>query len=303
MRIKAFFEAMFFQPKWYHYGVMVVLFPLSMLYGSMMFMRRMLTQKKHFSLPIVSVGNLQVGGSGKTPFVIAVASRYEGVCIVSRGYGRQSQGLVEVSYKGKILVTVQESGDEPMLMAKSLPNASVIVCEERSLGIELAMRQGAKMVLLDDGFNRVNIEKFEILLEPVCQPNTLPFPAGAMREFAWTKRYASLVLKEQKEFKRVVGYENLTSAMLLVTAIANPQRLQAYLPKGVVGYFYLEDHAYFNEAQLKEKMHACGATALLVTQKDLVKMEDFTLPLAVMTLTLEIDEEVFQDIDAYCQSI
>jgi len=161
--MKQFFEAMFFTPQWYHYILMILLFPLSLVYGTFMFLRRAVSSKSHFNIPIVSVGNLQVGGSGKTPFVIALASRYKDVTIISRGYGRQSKGLVEVSYHGKVVVDVKQSGDEPMLMAKSLPNASVIVSENRTIAIELAMREGAKLILLDDGFNRVNIDKFEIL--------------------------------------------------------------------------------------------------------------------------------------------
>ena len=294
-----FFEAMFFSPKWYHYLVMVLLFPLSLVYGMLMFLRRVFTAKNHFTIPIVSVGNLQVGGSGKTPFVIALASRYEDVTIISRGYGRQSMGLVEVSYKGKIVVNVEHSGDEPMLMAQSLSNASVIVSEDRTLAIELAMREGAKLIILDDGFNRVDIEKYEILLEPSCTPNTLPFPAGPLREFLFTKGYADIVVKEEKDFKRVVEYENLNDKMLLVTAISNPARLDSYLPEGVVGKVYLDDHAYFNEELLTKKMLEYGARSLLVTQKDAVKMQDFKLPLSLMKLKLEIDNTIFTSVDTY----
>jgi len=298
----AFFEAMFFSPKWYHYLVMILLFPLSLVYGTVMFIRRVVTPKNHFTLPIVSVGNLQVGGSGKTPFVIALASRYEDVTIISRGYGRQSVGLVEVSYKGKVVVDVKQSGDEPMFMAESLPHASVIVSEDRTIAIELAMREGAKLIILDDGFNRVEIEKFEILLEPTCIVNTLPFPAGPLREFAFTKRYADMVAKEEREFKRVVEYENLSDRMLLVTAISNPKRLDAYLPQGVVGSIYLEDHAYFDEDILKAQMLAHGASSLLVTQKDAVKMKAFKLPLSLMKLKLELDDALFIEVDRYIKN-
>jgi len=300
--MRAFFEAMFFSPKWYHYLVMILLFPLSLVYGMVMFLRRVITVKKHFSIPIVSVGNLQVGGSGKTPFVIALASRYEDVTIISRGYGRQSTGLVEVSYSGKVVVDVNQSGDEPMLMAHSLPHASVIVSEERSLAIELAMREGAKLIILDDGFNRVELGKYEILLEPLCTPNTLPFPAGPLREFVFTKRYADIVLKEEKDFQRVVAYENLSDAMLLVTAISNPSRLEVYLPTGIVGKIYLEDHAYFDENELKAQMLAYGAKSLLVTQKDAVKMQEFKLPLSLMKLELEIDDTLFMEVDRYIKN-
>jgi len=298
----AFFEAMFFSPKWYHYVVMTLLFPLSVLYGAIMFIRRVMSSKKYFSIPIVSIGNLQVGGSGKTPFVIALASRYEDVTIISRGYGRQSTGLVEVSYKGKVVVNVKQSGDEPMLMAQSLAHASVIVSEDRTIAIELAMREGAKLIILDDGFNRVDIEKYEILLEPECTPNTLPFPAGPQREFTFTKRYANIVAKEKKLFNRVVEYENLSDKMLLVTAISNPSRLDSYLPKGVVGKVYLEDHAYFNENALKGQMLSYGAKSLLVTQKDAVKMQEFKLPLSLMKLKLEVDETLFMEIDRYIKN-
>ncbi len=297
--MKHFFETMFFAPKWYHYAVMVLLFPLSFLYGSFMLFRRLVSTKKHFFIPIISVGNLIVGGSGKTPFVTALGARYEGVYIISRGYGRESEGLVEVSHKGQILCDVKQSGDEPMLMAKSLPLASVIVSEDRTLAIELAMKKGAKLIIMDDGFNRVEIDKFEILLEPECMPNILPFPAGALREFYGTGKFADVIAKENQDFKRIVQCDNVSESMLLVTAIANPSRLDAYLPEGVVGKVYLDDHAYFDEAALKNKMQECKASTLLVTQKDEVKMKDFKLPLSVMKLKLEIDDAIFTSIDHY----
>lgn len=297
--MRYFFEMMFFHPKWYHYPLILLLSPLSVFYGLLMYFRRVFTSKNRFSIPIISIGNLIVGGSGKTPFVIALASRYEGVTIISRGYGRQSVGLIQVSSKGKILTSVQESGDESMLMAKSLPGASVIVSENRELAIELAMREGAKMIILDDGFNRVEIEKFEILLEPKKIHNYLPFPAGAFREFYWTRRYADIVVKEEEGFIRKVTFENLSDKMLLVTAISNPKRLEPYLPEGVIGHIYLEDHAYFSEKRVIEEMDKHGAERLLVTQKDAVKMEDFKVPLALMKLELEIDAEIFLKVDRY----
>ena len=294
-----FFEAMFFKPKWYHYSVMALLLPLSLLYGSFMFIRRLLSAKNHFTIPIVSVGNLQVGGSGKTPFVIALASRYEDVTVISRGYGRESRGLVEVSFKGKVVVDVKQSGDEPMLIAQSLPNTSVIVSEDRMIAIELAMRAGAKLIILDDGFNRVEIEKFEVLLEPARTPNRLTFPSGPLREFSFEKRHADIILKEDRDFKRVVSYENLNDKMLLVTAISHPERLEAYLPKGVVGKIYFDDHTYFDELTLKNEMEKYGAETLLVTEKDAVKMKDFKFPLSLMKLKLEIAGAKLKSVDHY----
>jgi len=297
-----FVEKMMFSPKWYHYIVIIILSPLSLVYGLYMYFRRLFVQKRSFDLPIISIGNLVVGGSGKTPFVIALAARYEDVTVISRGYGRQSRGLIEVSRKGEILCSVKESGDEAMLMALSLPKASVIVSENRSKAIELAKEQGAKVIILDDGFNRVDIEKFEILLEPKEIKNYFPFPAGAFREFWFMNVSADLLIKEEVDFVREVTLEDLSAKMLLVTAISNPQRLDRYLPKNVVGKVYLEDHAYFNEADLKEQMQAYGAQTLLVTQKDAVKMAGFKLPLSKMKLKLEIKDEIFTAIDKYIHS-
>ncbi len=297
--MRAFFEAMLFAPRWYHYPLILLLLPLSIVYGIIMSVRRIVISPKNFGIPIISVGNLIVGGSGKTPFVIALASRLDGIVIISRGYGRKSKGLVEVSSEGKILVDVTQSGDEPMLMAQSLYGASVIVSEDRASAIELAKEKGAKCIILDDGFNRIEIEKFEIVLEPEQIKNYLPFPAGAFREFWFNKKYADIVAKEREAFYRQVEFENLKAKMVLVTAISNPGRLDAYLPEGVVHKVYLEDHAYFEEEKLKMLLSDYAAQSLLVTEKDAVKMQDFKLPISEMKLKLEIKETIFTQVDEY----
>lgn len=266
-----------------------------------MYIRRALSRQVDFGIPIVSVGNLIVGGSGKTPFVIALASRYEDICIISRGYGRQSSGLIEVSQKGNIVATVAQSGDEAMLMALSLPYASVTVSEDRHKAIALAKEQGAKIIILDDGFNRVDIKKFEILLEPKIIKNHLPFPAGAFREFYMSNRYADIVAKEEEDFLREVSFEDLRERMVLVTAISNPVRLDKYLPEGVVEKVYLEDHAYFDEQSLKNILEENSAGSVLCTSKDRVKMQDFKLPISEMKLKLEIKNEIFIKIEDYIE--
>lgn len=299
--MRGFFEKMFFSPAWYHYFVIILLYPFSIVYGLVMLSRRAFSKKQAFKTPIISIGNLLVGGTGKTPFVIALASRYEGVAIVSRGYGRQSRGLLQVSHQGNILTDVENAGDEAMLMAKSLKKASVIVSENRILGIALAEKQGAKIILLDDGFGQVHIEKFDILLEPACIANTLTFPAGGFREFAFIKRKANLVLKENSDFYREVTFENLSSKMILATAISNPQRLDEYLPNEVIGHYYLEDHAYFDEKLLNKQLAYYNATSILVTQKDAIKMKGFKLNISLMKLELKLKKEVFGSIDNYLE--
>lgn len=286
------FERLFFDPKPHHYIVIVLLTPLSLLYGLGMLMRRLLATRESFSIPILSVGNLIVGGSGKTPFVIAIASKYPHTTIISRGYGRKSSGLVEVSHRGTIKSTVEQSGDEAMLMAESLAECSVIVSEDRKKAIKKAIENGAKQIILDDGFNRVDIEKYEILLEPKEIKNSLPFPAGPYREFSFSKRYVDQVFVEGMDFTRVVSYEDLTPKMLLITAISHPQRLDKYLPNGVVGKHYFSDHAYFDSVELQRLIEEYKVDSILVTQKDAVKLREFKLPLSIIKLELDIMTEI-----------
>jgi len=300
-KFSSFFERLFFKPSFFGWVLILLLSPLSFFYALLMLFRRLLTFKKSYSIPIISIGNLTVGGSGKTPFVITLAKKYDNVTIISRGYGRQSRGLVEVSRKGHILTDVFSSGDEAMLVATSLENASVIVSENRQVAIEKAIEEGSDVIFLDDGFNRVNIEKYEILLFPKTIKNYFTFPSGPFREFFFMKYLADLRLHEEEDFKRVVEVENRTDKMLLVTAISNPERLNPFLPKGVINRVYLDDHAYFNEEELEKKMRELGATSLLVTQKDEVKMKDFKLPLSVMKLKLEIKNEILEKIHNYIE--
>jgi tetraacyldisaccharide 4'-kinase len=264
-----------------------------------MYLRRSFATRKAYDIPIISVGNLIVGGSGKTPFTIALASEFENVAIISRGYGRKSRGLVEVSRRGEILTDVEQSGDEPMLMATFLPNASVIVSEDRQHAIALAQKSGTDLIILDDGFNRVEIEKFEILLEPETIKNCLPFPAGPFREWWFAKRAADIVVKEGRDFVREVSVEAPRSKMLLVTAISNPERLERYLPAGVVEKVYFPDHAYFDEGEIAKWMEDCGAESILCTSKDRVKMESFDLPISELKLKLNIDNGIIKQIKAY----
>jgi tetraacyldisaccharide 4'-kinase len=299
--LHAFFERLFFAPRWYHWPLIGGFVPLALLYGGVMWLRRAMAHPRGFGVPIVSVGNLLVGGTGKTPAVIALASRYPQAAVISRGYGRRSHGLVEVSRWGEVLADVSDSGDEAMLMARSLPQCSVIVSEDRAEGIRRAILEGAEVLFLDDGFSQVAIEKLEVLLEPSQILNPLPFPAGPLREFLGTRKYADLLMREGEMFERMVSFEDLTDRMVLVTAISQPQRLDPYLPKGVVGRHYLPDHAYFDEVMLRQLLKRHHATSLLVTQKDAVKMHGFKLPISRMKLELRIDPSVYEMIDHYLE--
>ncbi|MGL2781950.1 tetraacyldisaccharide 4'-kinase [Helicobacter pylori] len=296
---KPFLERYFYDPTLLQKGLIFVLYPFSLIYQFIATIKRKTAKKHDFKIPIISIGNLIAGGSGKTPFILETAPRYQEVAVVSRGYQRDSKGLVVVSVKGNILVPQKTAGDEAYLLALNLKQASVIVSEKRELGVLKALELGSKIVFLDDGF-RFNFHQFNALLKPKVPPY-YPFclPSGLYRESINSYKEAHLVVTEDKDYKRITSIAHPTKRMLLVTAIANPSRLDAFLPKEVVKKLYFRDHAPFDLELLEKEFYQNNATSLLVTSKDLVKLQDCKLPLSVLDLKLEICPKVLEKIDHY----
>ncbi|GAA7497756.1 tetraacyldisaccharide 4'-kinase [Helicobacter pylori] len=299
---KPFLERYFYDPTLLQKGLIFALYPFSLIYQFIATIKRKTAKKHDFKIPIISIGNLIAGGSGKTPFILEIAPRYQKVAVVSRGYQRDSKGLVVVSVKGNILVPQKTAGDEAYLLALNLKQASVIVSEKRELGVLKALELGSKIVFLDDGF-RFNFHQFNALLKPKVPPYySFCLPSGLYRESIESYKEAHLVITEDKDYKRITSIAHPTKRMLLVTAIANPSRLDAFLPKEVVKKLYFRDHAPFDLELLEKEFHNNNATSLLVTSKDLVKLQDCKLPLSVLDLKLEICPKVLEEIDRYILS-
>jgi tetraacyldisaccharide 4'-kinase len=297
-KISLWGERYLFTPKGLDYLLALLLLPLSLFYTLVMYIRFITTTVTSFNIPIVSVGNLVIGGSGKTPVTIALASQYKNAAVVLRGYGRNSQGTIVVSDGESILEDVTVSGDEAMLLAKKLPSTIIIVATDRVEGIDKAKEMGAKVLFLDDGYSKHFIKKLDLILEP-NQRNYLPLciPSGPMREKLWWGKKA-LVLQEDRDFSRKVTVCDATNMMLLVTAISKPWRLDKYLPE-VVGKEYFIDHYSFKKEELVSLMQNYNATSILTTQKDAVKMQKFDLPLSILDLDLHISDTMSQKIDNY----
>ncbi len=152
-----------------------------------------LLRRKRLTCPVVSVGNLTTGGTGKTPVVISLAQHFakEGrrVAVLSRGYRRVRNGspLVWVSNGRKLLVDAKEGGDEPLLIAQSVPEAAVLVAKDRyEAGVEALREFKPDLFILDDGYQR----RFELHrdLDILIVDGINPFstgwvlPAGLLRE-------------------------------------------------------------------------------------------------------------------------
>lgn len=274
----------------------LLLLPLSLLYCGIAYLRYRRSVPKFFGIPVVSIGNLTVGGSGKTPVVIELAKHFEKPAIVLRGYGRKSHGMVVVKDKSTILCDVIKSGDEAMVYAESLSNATVIVSEIRERGIAEAKAMGCDVVLLDDGYGKHAIDKLDLVIN-VETPNRFCLPSGAYRERLWNDKCVVMVY-EGKTFKRSVTVQNATPKMVLVTAIARPERLDPYLPQ-VGEKVYFEDHHFFTQWELEAIVKRTGATSLLVTSKDFVKMSSFNLNLSRLELSIELDEVLITTVKEY----
>lgn len=159
-------------------------------------------ETRRLNAPVISVGNLTVGGAGKTPCVAFLARflRDEGydVAILSRGYKRESRGRVEVSNGREILCGPNESGDEPFLLAKSCPGARVVVDHDRyAAGKWLEERERISVFILDDGYQHLRLARdLNLLLidasDPPDQAKMIPF--GRLREPMTAMRRADAVI-------------------------------------------------------------------------------------------------------------
>jgi len=281
-------EAYFYNPNIFQKIISFLLLPLSYLYCFIMYLRFKSKKSEDFGIKIISVGNLTVGGSGKTPLVTALAKEYKDVAVILRGYGRESSGLYVVKDREKILFDVKVSGDEAMIYAQKLSNAIVIVSEDRKKGILKAKEMGVKIVFLDDAYSKHDIKKLDILID-VKTKNSTCLPSGPYRERLWSDKEA-LVLEDGVDFKRSVSLKNKTQRMTLVTAIARPERLDTYLPV-VVGKNYFPDHYSFNKAELEAILKRDNADSLLVTYKDFVKIEGFNLPISLLDLDIQLTQK------------
>ncbi len=298
-------EKYLFYPTFFQKILSYLLLPFSFLYCAIVWWKRKKgeSKKRSFGIPIISIGNLTVGGNGKTPFCIALAQEYTDATIILRGYGRKSEGLIVISERGQVMCDAMASGDEAMLYAKALPHASVIVSEDREEAILLAKKRGTKIIFLDDGFSKSFIQKIDILVKPTPEPtNTFCLPSGPYREPKSLYERADLVICEGEDFVRHVAIQYPTERMLLVTAISKPSRLEPYLPQNLVGKVSFKDHYMYREKELEALLHAYQATSILTTQKDAVKMATFDIPLSILKLDIEISSTTKANINTLLAS-
>ena len=287
LKFHSFAEEMLFYPKWYHWPLIILLLPFSLIYMTIIHFK-FPRKYEDLGIPVVSVGNIIIGGSGKTPFSIALAKEFKNYkpAVILRGYGRKSRGLEVVSEWGDIKTDVDTSGDEAMEIALKT-DALVIVSEDRKEGILKAKEMGAGFVILDDGFDKP-FKKLNIVIDYKIK-NPFCIPAGGYRFPRLALRYADMVLEEGRDFKREV---KCPEGEILITAISKPERLLQYCK---IPYVFFPDHYEFKQNDIKKFENKTVVT----TMKDYVKLKKFNLDLRVIELNITIKEEILKQIEQY----
>lgn len=278
----------------------LLLLPFSILYGLIILIRNKcydwgFFKSASFNLPVICVGNLVVGGSGKTPvteYLVDLLGDYK-IAILSRGYGRQTHGFILADEQA----TALSIGDEPMQYYQKFPQVTVAVCEDRVRGIE-RLQAAHDLIILDDAFQHRRVKPgYSILLfeyPKLLSPQFL-LPAGNLREAfkgykraqailvtkvpgeislseksaiskrfapAWKPAFSSIKYKDLVHAftKEISPWDSIgkETVLFLLSGIANPQPLVNYLKNYSAKMVHQEypDHHRFSVAEITKLVEA-----------------------------------------------
>jgi len=292
--------------------------PLSTIYGAVVGARNGLYRRgylpaKQLQGPVVSVGNISAGGSGKTPFVMLLGELLKARAIkfdvLSRGYGRESQGVLLVDPGG----LPQQFGDEPLLITRKL-QVPVIVGEDRyEAGKFAESKFGTQLHLLDDGFQHRSLARdFDIVLVTPQDASDQLLPAGRLREPLRSLDRADAVVlasgasqdsfplrgKTVWKVRRGIVAKDVPHRPVVFCGIARPQnfllQLRAVNIEPAAQAFYRDHHAYGEKdvRELIELRQRSEADGFVTTEKDAVNLGPYLAslaPLSVIPVRMELE--------------
>ena len=325
-----------------HIKINYWLLPFSWLYGLIVGIRNLMFDfgmlaSKSFPLPVICVGNITVGGTGKTPhteYLIRLLSPRHQVAVLSRGYKRKSKGY----HLATGASNMTEIGDEPYQMKQKFPHAHVAVDKNRCHGIEQLMKEEVQpptdVVILDDAYQHRYVQAgLNILLMDYHRLIYFDqlLPVGRLREHKAGIRRADIVIvtkcprnitsMERRGIERNLDLESWQKVFftaykypetigdigdnpLLVTGIASPAQmvydLQKFIPQFEVMSF--PDHHHFTEKDLADIRNRANGRTILTTEKDATRLHDVE-NLHVLPIEVEFidgkQEEFDQTITSY----
>jgi tetraacyldisaccharide 4'-kinase len=293
-----------------------IVFPFSAVYGGVTRVRNYCFdqgwwESQAYALPVICVGNLSVGGTGKSPMIewlIRLLKEDYKVAVLSRGYKRTTSGFIEVQTSH----SAAQVGDEPLQFKEKFPEVTIAVCADRRTGIA-QLKKSADLILLDDAFQHRKVHpSLSILLTPFSDPYFKDFllPAGNLREARKGAERADIIIAtkvpprtpyaKMQEFKFLVnanveqhvyfskiGYSKvlkgkteelaldylINKKFTLVTGIANPAPLVRFLKAQNFNFEHKKypDHHSFSETELADLMKE---QLLITTEKDYMRLKD-----------------------------
>ena len=314
-----------------------MLLPLAWIYGVIVAIRNLLfdmgvLKQKSYDIPVIGIGNITVGGTGKTPhteYLIKLLQKNYQVAVLSRGYKRKSKGFVLANK----LSTMEEIGDEPLQMKTKFPDIHVAVDANRRNGISRLLADdispAVDVILMDDSFqHRYVLPDINILLVDYNRLITRDYllPAGRLRESVTGKERADIVIitkcpaditpverngiereltlrYHQKIFFTTMSYPILMpqfkEAPLLVTGIASPHHMEEDLRKFYPGLELMAfpDHHAFSDADIEAIKKRAAGRHIITTEKDSTRLK--SLPHTVIPIEVEFiakEEEKFNKI-------
>jgi tetraacyldisaccharide 4'-kinase len=276
----------------------------------------------------ISVGNIAMGGRGKTPLVALIArllvAAGERPAILSRGYGRRRRedGVTIVSDGTHMLADIDRAGDEPLLLARSVPGAAVLVCEQRAVAASLATAQfGSTICVLDDGFQHRSMKRdVDIVAVAPEDFDGKRMPFGRLRESPSALGRADAVIVDGALEGARGSTENIFTmtrhlgepvsldpddrvpargtSVVAVAGIARPERFSRALEQAgwrVASLLAFRDHHRYSQADVRRIEQAVqdeGAVGVLTTEKDAMRLRlwrPFAVPVAAVPLTVRVE--------------
>lgn len=298
--------------------------PLSAIFGAGVALRNALYdrgvfQVKKVARPVVSIGNISVGGSGKTPFVIALgqllARRGIAFDVLSHGYGRTSTEIAVVDPQG----SPTQFGDEPLLIARKLQAPVIVGADRYQAGLVAEQKFSSKLHLLDDGFQHRRLHRdFDIVLLPSNDQTGSLLPVGRLREpLSALKRADAIVLPDSQEqqlqtghvwhARRLIELPASAGKTIAFSGIARPRQFFESLKSSkreIAGTVSFRDHHRYQQRDIDRLLQfkkQTGADSFITTEKDLINLGPLASQLsplltARLRVELESPEQVLTEI-------
>jgi len=284
--------------------------PFSAIFGAGVALRNALYDRRvlmvrELSRPVVSIGNLSVGGAGKTPFVIALGKllKDRGIKfdVLSRGYGRRTADVAVVDPHGPAL----EFGDEPLLIARKLQVPVIVGADRYQAGLLAEERFASQLHLLDDGFQHRRLRRdFDMVIVRAEDVQDTLLPMGRLREpLSSCRRADAIVTLDQGGLpaktvwagRRQITAPSGDSKMIAFCGIARPGQFFELLREAgvkIADTAYFPDHHRYggrDASRLLRLKSTAGADGFITTEKDLINLgslQDRLQPLEVARLDI-----------------